>query len=143
MTDIRTREDIHHLMKKFYEKAIPDPQIGYFFTDIAKLDLEAHLPVITNFWEMVVFGTRTYNNNVMTIHQHLHRLAPINEIHFARWLTLFSETVDELFAGNHAELIKQRALSIATIMKIKLLHSSPTSSNHDNTGSTATGRQLD
>ena len=143
MTDISNRQDIHHLMEQFYAKAIPDPEIGYFFTSIAKLDLKAHLPVITDFWEMLVFGTHSYNKNVMAIHQQLHRLAPMGNKHFVRWQALFLLTVDELFAGSNAELIKQRAQSIATIMKMKLLHSSPTTGNNDDTGSAATGRQVD
>ncbi len=41
--------------------------------------------------------------------------------HFQRWILLFNETVDELFKGEKAELIKQRALSISTVMQIKIL----------------------
>ena len=40
----------------------------------------------------------------------------------ARWLQLFTSTVDELFEGEKAELAKQRAMSIATVMQLKLLH---------------------
>jgi len=37
---------------------------------------------------------------------------------------LFMQTIDELFEGDKALLAKQRALSIATVMKIKILNSS-------------------
>ena len=40
--------------------------------------------------------------------------------HFDRWLLLFNETVNKLFVGNKAELAKTRALSIATIMQVKI-----------------------
>jgi len=40
--------------------------------------------------------------------------------HFQKWLLLFTETVDQLFEGEKAELAKQRATSIATVMQIKM-----------------------
>ena len=39
---------------------------------------------------------------------------------FKRWLTLFNQTVDDLFAGEKASGAKDRALSIATIIKLKI-----------------------
>jgi len=47
--DIETRADIDDLMNRFYTRAINDETIGYIFTDVAKLDLEHHLPVIGDF----------------------------------------------------------------------------------------------
>jgi hemoglobin len=40
--------------------------------------------------------------------------------HFQRWTELFTATVDEMYKGEKAELIKQRAMSIATVMQIKI-----------------------
>jgi hemoglobin len=37
---------------------------------------------------------------------------------------LFTKTVDQLFEGEHADLAKQRAVSIATVMQLKILHPS-------------------
>ncbi|MEO5593325.1 MAG: group III truncated hemoglobin [Chitinophagaceae bacterium] len=125
MHDIETREDIYYLMECFYAKAITDEAIGYFFTEVAKINLIDHLPVITDFWEMVILGDNKYKKNVIAVHTHLHQLSAMKEKHFARWLQLFNGTVDELFSGKNAEMAKQRALSIATIIKIKVLHSSP------------------
>jgi len=56
----------------------------------------------------------------MTPHINLHRVARLTKKHFTRWLQLFTATVDELFEGEKAELAKQRALSIATVMQLKL-----------------------
>lgn len=41
---------------------------------------------------------------------------------FQQWIHLFNETVDELYQGEKAELIKKRAQSIATVMQIKLIN---------------------
>lgn len=42
--DICTREDCERLVRAFYGQALDDPIIRYLFTDIANLDLEAHVP---------------------------------------------------------------------------------------------------
>ena len=44
MKDITKREDVEILVNKFYDKVIKDDLIGFFFTDIAKIDLSKHLP---------------------------------------------------------------------------------------------------
>lgn len=122
MGDIATREDITAMMESFYSKALTDNVIGYFFVKVAPLKMEVHMPVIVDFWETVLFGTAFYKGNVMKVHQHIHQLSAFREEHFARWVSLFSETVDELYSGEKAEMAKQKALSIATIMKIKTLY---------------------
>ena len=43
-------------MRAFYGKAMSDPVIGWLFTDVARLDLEAHVPQIASFWETVLLG---------------------------------------------------------------------------------------
>jgi len=140
MHDIETREDIFYLMESFYAKAVTDEVIGYFFTEVAKINLIDHLPVITDFWEMVILGGNNYKKNAIAVHVHLHQLSAMEEKHFTRWLQLFTGTVNELFSGKNAELAKQRAFSVATVMKIKILHSSPINSiKNDNRGSTTTG----
>jgi hemoglobin len=58
----------------------------------------------------------------MQIHKQIHDKSAFQDEHFQRWLQLFKETVDELYEGDKAFLIKQRAVSIATVMKIKLVH---------------------
>src|SRR5690606_3660552 len=60
MRDIENRADIDALMSLFYNKVLTDDVIGYLFTDVAKLDLDHHLPVIGDFWETVLLGTGNY-----------------------------------------------------------------------------------
>ena len=119
--DIDSREDIVKLVNSFYDKVKMDPVIGYIFNDAVKVNWEKHLPVMYNFWENVIFFTGTYNGNPMIIHQHVNKVVPLHKEHFERWLKLFTETVDEFFEGEKAELAKQRALSIATVIQIKIL----------------------
>ena len=138
--DIQTRQDICLLLEAFYEKALNDELIGYFFTRVKKINMTEHLPVITDFWEMVLLGGTNYKKDPIAPHMHLHQLSPLEEKHFNRWVELFCTTVDELYAGTVATLANQRARSVATVMKIKILHSSSIKNvDYDNTGSAAAG----
>ena len=118
--DITTRADIDRLLRAFYNRALVDAEIGYFFTDVAHLDLEAHLPRIGNFWEQVLLHRPVYTGNPMAVHFHLHSASPIAATHFRRWLVLWAETVDGSFAGPVAEEAKRRAAIIAETMKARL-----------------------
>lgn len=83
--------------------------IGFIFTDVAQLDLEPHVPIITSFWETVPPGSRSYLGGAFRPHAQV----PLRSGHFARWLVLWSATVDELFAGERAEQAKAHALRVA------------------------------
>jgi hemoglobin len=120
--DIENRNDIELLINSFYDKIKKDETIGYIFNDVAKVNWEAHLPVMYNFWEGIIFNKSTYTGNPMVVHQHLHERTPLDNDHFNQWLHLFTTTVNELFEGQNAELAKQRAASIATVMQIKILN---------------------
>ena len=122
--EIETREDIELLVNRFYEKVIQDGSIGFIFNDVAKVNWEKQLPIIYNFFENLLFYTGSYVGNPMELHRHISRKLPLTNEHFQRWETLFCQTVDELFTGEKAELAKQRALSISTVMKIKILDAS-------------------
>ena len=111
--DIESRADCERLVRAFYGRAFEDPLIGWLFTDVAKLDLEAHVPQITSFWETVLLGTKTYSGTPFEPHARVHAKANLRAGHFGRWLALWNETVDELFAGERAELAKAHALRVA------------------------------
>ncbi len=120
--DIQAREDIELLVKTFYEKVIADPVIGPIFTEVIKVNWKKHLPVMYDFWENALFYSGTYSGNPMASHKRLHQIFPLKEEHFHRWVYLFTTTVNELFEGEKASLAIQRAISISTVMKIKILH---------------------
>jgi hemoglobin len=46
----------------------------------------------------------------------------LNKSYFDHWLLHYTSTVDELFVGEKAELTKQRANSIATVMQLKIVY---------------------
>jgi hemoglobin len=118
--DITTREDIELLVDQFYAKVLNDPLIGYIFKEVAKIDLKNHMPTMYDFWESTLFHKTLYKGNPMKVHLDLHEKERLEKAHFDKWVALFNQTVDELFQGEKAELAKTRALSIATVMQIKI-----------------------
>jgi hemoglobin len=117
--DIENRLDIDQLMNEFYSAALVDDTIGYIFTDVAKLDLEHHLPIIGDFWETLLFQTGSYakyGRNPLQVHAELHLKEPLMLKHFRRWLVIFERTVDANFEGVRADFIKARANAIANRM---------------------------
>ncbi len=123
MHDIETRKDIEELVADFYQKALKDKVIGYIFTDVAEINLEHHLPIIADFWEMLLLGTvnfqAKYGRSPMPVHQILSEKTNLKAEHFGRWVKLFAETVDAKFTGETATLAKIRAISIAETMRLK------------------------
>lgn len=118
--DITGREDLLVLVTRFYEKLLADNSINYIFTDVAKNDLSHHLSVLVDFWDSILFQSDTYHKNAMQPHMNLHRQSPLQKHHFETWLRYFNESVDDLFEGEKAFLVKERAMSIATVMQIKI-----------------------
>jgi hemoglobin len=120
--DIETRTDIELLVKNFYEKITSDPLIGFIFDSTKNMDWEAHLPLMYDFWENVLFFTGGYNGNPLALHKAIHLQIPLKKEYFEQWIRIFNGTVDELFTGANASTVKKRASNISTIMQIKILH---------------------
>ena len=118
--DISSREDIDVLLTRFYSKLLADSRINYIFQDVVKVDMQSHLPIIGDFWESVLFNRNLYNNNPMMIHLEMSEKTQLLKEHFDTWVHYFNSTVDENFDGPIAFKAKERALSIATVMQIRI-----------------------
>ena len=119
--DIENRDDIYLLVKMFYVKLLKDEVMHHFFEDFTNpIHLEKHLQILVNFWDNILFYSGTYKKNAMQPHIELHIKKPFQVQHFQQWLLHFKNTVDEHFAGENAHVAKTRAISIATVMQIKI-----------------------
>lgn len=123
-TDIADRGDIAALLRDFYGRAFADDLLGPIFVDVARLDLDAHLPAMCDFWETVLFRTGAYRRNALQPHLRLNARAPLADRHFQRWLALWQATVDDRHAGPHAELAKLQADRIAGAMTRRIIGAS-------------------
>jgi hemoglobin len=122
MRDIQTKEDLLFLMEAFYSKMMKDQKIGYIFTDVAKLNLKHHLPLLADFWNNALFHTGGYKNNVVQIHKNLNELETLTPEHFKHWQLLLGETIDGNFSGEIAEKMKLRASQVGMTIQAKLGH---------------------
>lgn len=119
--DIVSREDLFIIVKSFYDDLLESEELGHFFTAFKDEDkLIPHLHTLVDFWDNTLFYSGTYKKNAIKPHIHIHDKKIINVTHFEQWLLLFNKAVDIHFKGENAETIKTRALSIATVMKLKL-----------------------
>jgi hemoglobin len=118
--DIQDRADCERLVRAFYGRAMTDPIIGFIFSDVARLDLEAHVPRITAFWETILLGAPSYRGGAFRPHAELNMRVRLRAGHFERWLSLWRSSVDEQFAGERAELAKAHAARVAAAFHARL-----------------------
>jgi len=113
-TDIVNEEDVTTMVHTFYAKVRADELLGPIFEPIIKDNWAPHLLRMVDFWSTILLYTRKYKDDPMPKHMKL----PVEQRHFDRWLQLFNETLDALFAGEVTENAKLRAASIARIMMV-------------------------
>lgn len=114
MPDLHTRDDVEALLRSFYGRAFDDELLAEPFADLCSRGLEEHLPVMCDFWETVLFRAGLYHRNALHAHRRVHHQTPLAAEHFARWLTLWKSTVDQMYQGPVAEHAKIQAARIAT-----------------------------
>ncbi|BBZ00406.1 group III truncated hemoglobin [Mycolicibacterium fallax] len=120
LTDIASRDDLYRLLSRFYGRALVDELLEDPFEEVRAMGLEAHLPVMCDFWETLLFGAPSYRGSPLPVHLAVHDRHPLNGAHFVRWLTLWQSTVDEMFAGPVAEATKANGRRIAWNMHRRL-----------------------
>lgn len=120
MKKLESREDIEFLVNKFYDKVGADETIGFFFNDIAKVDWSHHLPKMYSFWETLLFGQVSYKGNPMAVHFPINEKVAMEKQHFEHWVKLWTETVEENFTGEMAEMAIYKAKNIANLMGYKM-----------------------
>ncbi len=120
MNDINNQDDLYLLVDEFYKKLLADQSISYIFTDIVKIHLEEHLPILVTFWSQAILGTGGYTKNLTQIHLDVNSKEYLSPELFKIWLGHFFAVVDENFTGVNSEKIKTQALNIATVMQIKI-----------------------
>jgi hemoglobin len=120
MPDLTERADVDALLQRFYRRALIDEVLAAPFAELRATGLEAHLPKMCDFWETVLFRAGLYRGSALQVHRHIHRRTPLSGGHFVRWLTIWCETVDEMYRGPRAEQAKVQAARIAWAMQRRL-----------------------
>ena len=120
MVDIESREDIECFVKLFYARLLEDEQLATIFIDVAKVDLDKHLPLISDYWEKLLLGATSYQRHTMNIHRAVHSKRELTARDFERWLGHFHGAMDGQFRGPRADRAKRIAAQIAANMQTSM-----------------------
>lgn len=118
--DIQSSNDVATLVDAFYDKVKKDNVIGHIFNTIIGDNWSHHLPVMYRFWDSVLLSKPGYTGNAVKKHIDIDKRVPLQKEHFERWLQLWSETVDGLYEGEHADEAKNRAGLMAHLIDMKV-----------------------
>ncbi|MFM7106758.1 MAG: group III truncated hemoglobin, partial [Flavobacteriales bacterium] len=80
------------------------------------IDWDEHKLKMLDFWSFVLLDIPGYSTNLFDIHSRL----PIQNVHFQRWIDIFSETVNSHFVGPYADLAINRARIMAASFSAKM-----------------------
>lgn len=120
MNDIQNQADLYLLVDEFYKKLLADNRINYIFTDVVKIKIEEHLPILVTFWSQMILGTGGYTNNLTDIHLKVDKLQHLTPKMFDIWISHFNATVDDNYLGINSEEIKLQAKNLSIILQIKI-----------------------
>ncbi len=118
--DIDDHADCERLVRAFYTRVLVDPLIGWIFVDVARLDVEAHVPRIASFWATILLDEHSYSGSAFAPHAALNANVRLRVGHFQQWVNLWGSTIDELFAGERAELAKSHAVRVSKAFQRRL-----------------------
>lgn len=114
--DILSLDDVKTLVNTFYGKVRKDDLLAGIFNDRIQDRWPAHLEKMYRFWQTLLLDEHTYFGAPFPPHANM----PVEHGHFERWLTLFQQTVDELFTGEKAEEAKWRGQKMAQMFEWKI-----------------------
>lgn len=128
MTKITNRDDVSLLVHTFYDKIRQHELLGPIFNGhISEEQWPAHLSKLTDFWESNLFGVRTFRGSPSKAHVNvdINLNHTISQNHFAQWLQLWFETINELFEGELADRAKEMARRMSTGQYIHIWQNRP------------------
>ncbi len=118
--DVSTDNDVGLIVRRFYRAAIPDDLLGPVFVRFG-VDWSRHIPKLVQYWEHVLLGRPGSGVNTIGAHGPVHHVAPFGEAHIARWIELWDDAVDELYAGPVAEQAKARAHQVGRALRSRVM----------------------
>ncbi len=103
---------IRTVVDSFYQSVRSDDLLGPIFNDHIA-DWPGHLTTMYRFWSTIVNFTGQYSGNPLATHARLPHLA---ELHFVRWLELWSATVEKFVPEGDRSRFLHPALRVAQRM---------------------------
>ena len=113
---LTTKDDVVYFVDEFYKRVRKHKILGPIFNEHIGHLWFLHLDTLNRFWETLLLDNRTYFGDPFPKHLEL----PIKHEHFDIWLTLLSNTIDELFEGEKAEEAKLKCQNLAKSFRKRL-----------------------
>jgi hemoglobin len=114
--DITNIEDIQLMVDTFYSNIRKDELLGTIFDEKIGNRWPEHLEKMYRFWQTILLEEHTYSGSPFPPHKQL----PVEKQHFNRWMDIFTQTVDSLFAGKNADEAKLRGKMMAEMFNHKI-----------------------
>lgn len=115
--DLDSAKNITLMVHLFYDALLDDELMAPLFLDVAAVDLETHLPTISLYWQKMLLGDKSYQNNTMAKHRTIHHQHTFTDAHFDTWLNHFLATLDQHFSGLYTEKAKRIAANVIKNMR--------------------------
>ncbi len=115
--DLDSRPQVQRFVELFYRRLLADEQLSPIFLEVARVDLDRHLPHIVDYWCKLLLGESGYRRHTMQIHRQLHDKRTLAPTDFQRWLAHFCATLDDNYAGPSTEKARRVATAIAANME--------------------------
>ena len=110
-----SEEALGQLVQRFYASVRQDPLIGPVFND-AICDWPEHLQKLQAFWSSVMLTSGRYKGRPLPAHvKHAER---IDAAAFRRWIALWRQTTDEMFAPSVAATLQEKAVRIGESLSL-------------------------
>lgn len=125
MKQIQDRSDINLLVNSFYIKIRTNELLDPIFNKhIFENEWILHTEKLTDFWETNLFGKPVFKGNPTQKHIQVdyNLNHTINQDHFAVWLKIWFETIDELFVGEIAEKAKEASKRMASNQFLAIIY---------------------
>ncbi|MEM8594038.1 MAG: group III truncated hemoglobin [Pseudomonadota bacterium] len=121
MIDLDCSEHIAQFVDAFYD-ALLSSSIAHVFTDVAKVDLSKHKPLIVSYWEKLLLNSKEYQRHTMNIHRHIYEQYAFSNADFETWLRVFNEVLDAGFSGAKTDQARRTAERIIVNMHQSFTH---------------------
>lgn len=96
--------------------------MAQIFDQASDKDTLEHLDAMTDFWDSALFQAGLYKENTLDLHLEVHSKYRLQAKHFNHWLNVFRATTRQLYEGPVAELAITKAITMASVIKMKIDH---------------------
>lgn len=119
--EIEDKNDIEVLIDVFYDKVMHHEELSYFFTEAMK-NWQAHKVIFVKYWSAQILFTDSYEGSPLHRHIEIDKSfdRSFTKNHFDEWARLWTETVNELFIGEKADLAVESGVNMAKNIYLKM-----------------------